>query len=94
MTTSTCVHQRVSADPVQAIARVDHLTDREKEVFLLLGTGLGNRQLAKELRIAERTVKAHIARIVEKLGYQTRLQTAVLAVLVHDMLCADTSCAC
>ena len=67
---------------------------REKEVFLLVGTGLGNRQLANELRITERTVKAHIARIVEKLGHQTRLQTAVMAVLVHDTLCVDMDCAC
>jgi DNA-binding NarL/FixJ family response regulator len=93
MATSTCAYRRVDVDPVQGIARVDHLTDREKEVFLLLGTGLGNRQLANELRIAERTVKAHIARIVEKLGHQTRLQTAVTAVLLHDVLCVATDCA-
>jgi DNA-binding CsgD family transcriptional regulator len=73
---------------------LDRLTEREKEVLLLLGTGLGNRQLAQELRIAERTVKAHIARIVDKLGQQTRLQAAVLSVLVHHELCADTHCAC
>lgn len=92
MVTSACAYRRIAVDPVQGRARVHDLTDREKEVFLLLGTGLGNRQLARELRIAERTVKAHIARIVEKLGLQNRLQTAVLAVLVHDVLCAATDC--
>ncbi|MBO7936891.1 LuxR C-terminal-related transcriptional regulator [Streptomyces antibioticus] len=94
MTMSTCAYRRLGAEPVHGSVRVDHLTDREKEVFLLLGTGLGNRRLANELRISERTVKAHIARIIEKLGYQTRLQTAVLAVLVHDALCADADCTC
>ncbi|MFJ2610227.1 LuxR C-terminal-related transcriptional regulator [Streptomyces sp. NPDC091279] len=74
--------------------KLDQLTDREKEVFLLLGTGLGNRRLANELRISERTVKAHIARIIEKLGHQTRLQTAVLAVLAHGALCVDADCTC
>ncbi|MFJ3713757.1 LuxR C-terminal-related transcriptional regulator [Streptomyces sp. NBC_01267] len=43
--------------------------------------GAGNRDPTRELGIAERTVKAHIARIVEKLEQQTRLQVAVLAVL-------------
>ncbi|MEU6366454.1 helix-turn-helix transcriptional regulator [Streptomyces sp. NPDC046931] len=94
MTTLTCAYRRLGAEPVHGSVRVDQLTDREKEVFLLLGTGLGNRRLASELRISERTVKAHIARIIEKLGHQTRLQTAVLAVLVHDALCVDTDCAC
>ncbi|MEU5020991.1 LuxR C-terminal-related transcriptional regulator [Streptomyces angustmyceticus] len=50
--------------------------------------------VARELRIAERTVKAHIARISDKLGQQTRLQAVVLSVLVHHALCADTHCEC
>ena len=91
---STCVYRRTGADPVLGIFELDRLTEREKEVLLLLGTGLGNRQLARELRIAERTVKAHIARIVDKLGQQTRLQAAVLSVVAHHELCTDTHCAC
>lgn len=91
---STCAYRRTGADPVRGIFGLDRLTEREKEVLLLLGTGLGNRQLARELCIAERTVKAHIARIVDKLGQQTRLQAAVLSVLVHPTLCTDTHCAC
>jgi DNA-binding NarL/FixJ family response regulator len=88
-----CAYRRTGTEPIQGIASVCRLTGREKEVLLLLGTGLGNRQLARELGIAERTVKAHIARIVEKLGQQTRLQAAVLAVLAHDALCVDADCA-
>ncbi|WP_328538571.1 helix-turn-helix transcriptional regulator [Streptomyces sp. NBC_00344] len=93
MKTPTCAYRRTGNDPIQGIDSVHRLTGREREVLLLLGTGLGNRQLARELRIAERTVKAHIARIVEKLGQQTRLQAAVLAVLAHDVLCVDADCA-
>lgn len=93
MKTSTCAYRRTGTDPILGIAGVHRLTDREKEVFLLLATGLANRQLALELRIAERTVKAHVARIVEKLGQQTRPQAAVPAALAHDALCADADCA-
>lgn len=89
-----CAYRRTGIAPVSGIGRLKELTGREKEVLLLLGTGLGNRQLANELGIAERTVKAHIARIVEKLGQETRLQVAVLSVLAHGTLCVDSSCPC
>ncbi|MDT0465805.1 response regulator transcription factor [Streptomyces gibsoniae] len=91
---SACAYWRTRANPLRGMSKVNRLTAREKEVLLLLGTGLGNRQLARELHIAERTVKAHIARIVEKLGQETRLQAAVLSVLVHNTLCDDVRCSC
>ncbi|RDG35605.1 helix-turn-helix domain-containing protein [Streptomyces corynorhini] len=72
--------------------RLESLTGREREVLLLLGTGLGNRELARELKIAERTVKAHIANIVRKIGQQTRTQAAIVAALAHDTLCSDPAC--
>ncbi|KUH39233.1 MULTISPECIES: helix-turn-helix domain-containing protein [Streptomyces] len=89
---TACAYRRAGTDPVHGIWGLKRLTEREREVLLLLGTGLGNRELARELGIAERTVKAHVARIVEKLGQQTRLQAAVLSVLAHDALCADPRC--
>ncbi|WP_371096295.1 helix-turn-helix domain-containing protein [Streptomyces sanglieri] len=67
----------MGADPVRGLWKLRRLTDREREVLPLVGTGAGNRHLARELGITERTVKAHIARIVEKLEQQTRLQVAV-----------------
>ncbi|WP_079148926.1 helix-turn-helix domain-containing protein [Streptomyces agglomeratus] len=91
---SACAYRRAGITPASGIGRLKELTGREKEVLLLLGTGLGNRQLARELGIAERTVKAHVARIVEKLGQETRLQAAVLSVLSHNALCADPHCPC
>jgi len=89
---AACAYRRTGIDPVRETGRLKELTGREKEVLLLLGTGLGNRQLARELGIAERTVKAHLARIMEKLGQETRLQAAVLSVLSHNVLCADPCC--
>ncbi|MFJ6907984.1 LuxR C-terminal-related transcriptional regulator [Streptomyces griseoluteus] len=68
------------------------LTGREREVLLMLGTGLGNRELARELGIAERTVKAHIANIVDKIGQQTRTQAAIVSALAHGALCVDRAC--
>ncbi|MFJ9542601.1 LuxR C-terminal-related transcriptional regulator [Streptomyces sp. NPDC101225] len=90
----TCAYTSTGAHPVRGLWKLNRLTEREREVFLLVGTGVGNRELSKQLGIAERTVKAHIARIVEKLEQQTRLQVAVLAVLAHEKLCADPDCEC
>ncbi|UXY30820.1 response regulator transcription factor [Streptomyces sp. HUAS TT20] len=89
-----CAYRRMGAHPVKGLWKLKRLTGREREVLLLVGTGAGNRELARELGIAERTVKAHIARIVEKLEQQTRLQVAVLAVLAHEKLCTDLRCEC
>ncbi|MEU6595501.1 helix-turn-helix transcriptional regulator [Streptomyces sp. NPDC046881] len=87
-----CSYRRTGHDPESAVLRLARLTGREREVLLLLGTGLGNRELARELGIAERTVKAHIANIVEKIGQQTRTQAAIVSALAHDALCADRAC--
>ncbi|MGW1656194.1 LuxR C-terminal-related transcriptional regulator [Streptomyces atratus] len=89
-----CTYGRMGVHPVRGLWKLKRLTDRKREMFLLVGTGAGNRHLARELGITERTVKAHIARIVEKLEQQTRLQVAVLAVLAHEKLCSDPRCEC
>ncbi|MES4889917.1 helix-turn-helix transcriptional regulator [Streptomyces sp. NPDC096012] len=87
-----CSYRRTGHNPVTGVWRLESLTGREREVLLLLGTGLGNRDLARELGIAERTVKAHIANIVDKTGQQTRTQAAIIAALAHEALCSDTHC--
>ncbi|MEU3861469.1 LuxR C-terminal-related transcriptional regulator [Streptomyces sp. NPDC028722] len=87
-----CSYRRTGHDPEPAVLRLTRLTGREREVLLLLGTGLGNRELARELGIAERTVKAHIANIVDKIGQRTRTQAAIVSALAHDSLCADRAC--
>jgi DNA-binding CsgD family transcriptional regulator/tetratricopeptide (TPR) repeat protein len=55
---------------------VYHLTRREREVAELVGRGLTNRQIAKELVLSERTAEKHVANILKKLGLHSREQVA------------------
>jgi len=54
------------------------LTDREYEVAEVLATGASNKLIARQLNISERTVKAHVAGIFEKLGIDDRVKIAML----------------
>jgi predicted ATPase/DNA-binding CsgD family transcriptional regulator len=56
------------------------LSRREREVALLVASGLTNRQIADQLVIAERTVEGHLERIRGKLGLRSRTQIAVWVV--------------
>jgi len=51
----------------EVVERVKQLTPRETEVFALVVTGMLNKQIAGELDIAEKTVKVHRARVMEKM---------------------------
>jgi len=55
------------------------LTPRERHVFTLLGAGRSNRAIGQDLCITERTVKAHVAQILAKLGVESRLQAGLVA---------------
>ncbi|SDI37011.1 response regulator [Nonomuraea jiangxiensis] len=55
------------------------LTEREREVIALVGTGLSNAEIAEELHVGVTTVKTHIAAAMEKLGLRNRIQAAVVA---------------
>jgi two-component system, NarL family, response regulator LiaR len=56
------------------------LTPREREVLLLIGRGFPNKLIARELGIAEKTVKTHVGNVLSKLGVTDRTQAAVVAV--------------
>ena len=58
----------------------EELTERESEVLMLLARGRANRQIALSLFISEKTVKAHVSRILMKLGVRSRTQAALHAV--------------
>ncbi|WP_371530921.1 helix-turn-helix transcriptional regulator [Streptomyces sp. NBC_01283] len=62
------------------------LTPRELEVFGVLPDGEGNRELARRLGIAERTVKAHLTSITRKLGLRSRVEAALLSAEWSDEL--------
>ena len=50
------------------------LTRREKEIATLVARGMTNRQIATELSISEHTAATHVARILKKMGIQSRSQ--------------------
>jgi len=60
----------------------DMLTEREIEVLRLLAQGQANKEIARSLHIAEKTVKTHVSNILAKLGLQSRTQAALYALRV------------
>lgn len=64
--------------PPAADSLPDTLTQREREIALLVGQGLNNKQIARELDITDRTVKAHLGAVFKKTGVSDRLQLALL----------------
>jgi DNA-binding NarL/FixJ family response regulator len=61
--------------------RLATLTERELEVATAIGTGASNAEVAASLYMSEATVKAHVSRLLTKLGASNRVQ---IALAVHD----------
>ena len=61
--------------------RLAALSEREREVALAVGRGAANAEIAAELHMSVATVKAHVSRLLAKLGLDNRVQ---IALLVHD----------
>jgi DNA-binding NarL/FixJ family response regulator len=59
--------------------RAEMLSEREVDVLRLLARGLANKEIARDLGIAEKTVKTHVSNILGKLGVQSRTQAALYA---------------
>lgn len=58
--------------------RLAALTEREREVALAIAQGASNKEIARQLGLTERTVKAHLSAVFEKFAVRDRLQLALL----------------
>ncbi len=65
--------------PATARKKVEALTPRERDVLALVGRGLSNQEIGRELHLAEGTVKAHLTSILRSLDVQNRVQAAITA---------------
>ena len=73
------LHPRVASRLLEELV-TDPLTPREREVLGLIGRGMANKVIARELSLSEKTVKAHVSSILAKLGVTDRTQAALYAV--------------
>ncbi|MDN5685879.1 MAG: response regulator transcription factor [Brachybacterium sp.] len=65
--------------PPRGAALIARLTEREREVLVLLGRGLSNREIGLELFISDHTVKTHVGRLLTKIDARDRVQAVIFA---------------
>jgi DNA-binding NarL/FixJ family response regulator len=73
------VERRAAPRRTEALRRVAELSEREREVLVLLGSGGSNADLARRLFVSEAKVKTYVSRLLAKLGLANRTQAAILA---------------
>lgn len=83
MSIQEAVRYAIGAAPAPARVNGSPLTGRETQVATLIADGLTNAEIAKRLRMANRTADAHVEHIRNKLGLRSRSQIAVWA---HERL--------
>lgn len=77
--TRRLVEAYTSAPPAEPAPELSRLTEREREVLRLVGTGKPNGEIAAQLLVSEATVKTHLNRLMPKLGISSRAQAVVIA---------------
>ena len=71
------VLERIRSGP-KTNSAFEHLTNHERRILELIGEGLTNRQIGKEMHLAEKTVKNYVSSLLAKLGVESRTQAAIL----------------
>lgn len=79
--TRRMIEQFAAQKPRQsrATAVLSDLTEREREVLVLLGKGMSNAEIGGTLFIAEQTVKTHVGKVLAKIGARDRVQAVIFA---------------
>jgi len=71
--------QPASSSSSRDVALAEQLTERERQVLVLIGQGRSNQEIADLLVIAESTAKTHVKRIMAKIDARDRAQAVVFA---------------
>jgi DNA-binding NarL/FixJ family response regulator len=69
--------KRAMASPVEEHRRSELLSERESEVFKLVALGMSNKEIAEKLSVSQRTIKAHLTNIFNKLNVVSRSEAIV-----------------
>lgn len=81
--TRRLIHQVTTHVPIRrrrdALARLETLTGREREVLTEVGLGRSNTEIAASLNMSQATVKSHISHLFDKLAVTNRVQVAIAA---------------
>ncbi|MEV1203979.1 response regulator transcription factor [Microbispora rosea] len=81
--TRRLIHRLTTDQPIRrrrdALARLEALTGREREVLIEVGLGRSNTEIAARLNMSEATVKSHISHLFDKLAVTNRVQVAIAA---------------
>jgi DNA-binding NarL/FixJ family response regulator len=72
--------RRLTREMVSSPTGLAALTERERDVLILVGSGRSNREIADQLVISERTARTHVSNVLRKLQLSSRTQAALVAV--------------
>lgn len=87
---TSLTERRQRGSPTRVKGRLDGLTSRERDIANLIGSGARNKEIASQIHISERTVKAHLTAIFRKVGVSDRLRLG-LFVNEHNRLAGKVS---
>ena len=77
--TRRLIESQVRPRPAAETSAVARLTEREREVLVLMARGLDNEQIGADLHVSEATVRTHVGHVLSKLEARSRVQAVVVA---------------